>query len=41
MSVVQVLDDGRWLVSSWGRAFIYDPSKDKPNDYIAYDYFPD
>ncbi len=37
MTIVDVLDDGRYLVSSWGKKYILDPSIDDTGEFI-YDY---
>ncbi len=37
MTIVDVLDDGRYLVSSWGKEYILDPSIDDTG-VIIYDY---
>lgn len=43
MAIVKVLPDGRYLVSSWGNEYIYDPEQDADTgfDYAIYDYYPD
>lgn len=39
MTLVEVLDDGRFIVSSWGREYIYDYNEDNSNfGFIAYSF---
>ena len=39
MTLVEVLDDGRFIVSSWGKEFIYDYNEDNSNfGFIAYTF---
>lgn len=41
MSVVDVLDDGRLVLSSWGNAYIYNPVEFEMNNFAIYNYYPD
>ncbi len=38
MTIVDVTDDGKYIVSSWGEKFILDPNKDKPTGIAIYSY---
>lgn len=35
MTVTDVTEDGKYVVSSWGERFIFDPSEKKPNKYAV------
>ena len=38
MTIVDVTDDGKYIVSSWGNKYILDPNKDEPTQIAIYDY---
>lgn len=38
MTIVDVTDDGKYIVSSWGNKYIFDPNKDEPTKIAIYDY---
>ncbi len=38
MTIVDVTNDGKYIVSSWGEQYILDPNKDKPTGIVIYSY---
>ena len=35
MTITDVTEDGKYVVSSWGERFIFDPSEKMPNKYAV------
>ena len=38
MTIVDITDDGKYIVSSWGHKYILNPNLDKPTGIAIYDY---